>query len=271
MSDPLVPLRPPSPALPLSSGSGTAASTSLRPFPVLAPRLWAQSIAVGPSLGSARTYAIADAQGGWSVIMVDALGRANPEPLLSAAEPVLVSALGQCAPLHEVVNKLKDVLFQRGVGPLALGVLRIDPSEQKLEILNAGLPHIGCVDNTGAISLEPALSNPVGLLPDEHHSYKLTSLTADTTLCVFSEGVLQGSRARSLPRDLVSELHLERWGGRLCSAPIDESSRLVSGALWRSHLSPEEGVCLFVHLPGPPRDSLDPASTRPPKKSSPRP
>ncbi len=222
-------------------------------------------------MGSAQIETTVDRLGNISFAVLDAVGRSNPQPLFALAVPIVLRALSHGEPLHQLIHELETALAAQALGPLALGILRFETRERRVELLNAGLPPIACVDAAGEICRHETQSSPIGLFPNELHSYKLIPLIQETTWFLSSTGVFQGPQANQSYLSFLTELHLERWGGRLCLAPLEESSRLVSGALWRAELNPDDGACLFINLPGPGHAANDAASTRPPKKPSPRP
>jgi len=245
--------------------------TPERPFPILDPWLRAQAVRIGQSMGSARIETVVDKLGNPSFALLDAVGRSNPEPLFKLTLPIVVRALSSGVPLHQLIHELEAALAGQALGPLGLGILRFETKERRVELLNAGLPPIACVDAAGDTCRHETQSSPIGLLPNELHSYKLIPLTQEATWFLTSTGVFQGPQATHSYQSFLTELHLERWGSRLCLAPLEESSRLVAGALWRAELNPDDGACLFINLPGPGHAANDAASTRPPKKPSPRP
>lgn len=193
-------------ALPASSGTTSVSGATL----------WAT--------GSDLYEVILDDQGTLSVFLLDVSEPAHAGPAADA----VARALDFAAPLHVVVADLTAVLRERG-GHAAFGVLRFLLSRGGVEVLNAGLPPIACVQPDGSVVLVSPRSGPVGLLVDDVHAYDLVPFVWNAQWLLLSDGLTGGSLARAAVAEVVAGL-----GGPAGIGPLaSESSRAIAWLLQR--------------------------------------
>lgn len=174
--------------------------------------------------GSDVYEAVVDDRGTLSVFLLDL---AEPAWAGPAADAV-AGALEAASPLHVVVADLASVL-REGATHAGLGVIRFVPGLGRVEVLNAGVPPIACVQPDGKVSYSSPRSGPVGLLDQDVHAYDLVPFTWKAHWLLASDGLTGGS----LARDAVAEL-VDGLGGPSGIAPLaSETSRSIAWRLTR--------------------------------------
>lgn len=197
-------------ALPASCGTSTVAGATL----------W--------TIGSDVYEVIVDDHGTLSVFLLDLDG--GHDAVQPAADAVS-SALDFAAPLHLVIADLAGVLMEADCKAGA-AILRFLPSQGRVEVLNAGLPPIACVQPDGRATLISPRSGPVGLLKDDVHAYDLLPFAWNSQWFVMSDGVTAGSLARAAVTEAVETLristpNLAQLASESTSALVRRLSRIV--------------------------------------------
>jgi hypothetical protein len=174
--------------------------------------------------GSDVYEAIVDTQGRLSVFLLDLAESVWAGPAADA----VADALDVAAPLHVVVADLMSTL-RAGTTHAALGIVRFLPSLGRVEVLNAGLPPIACVQPDGKVALLSPRSGPIGLLDEDVHAYDLVPFAWNAHWLLVSDGLTGGSLARAAVAELVESL-----GGPPGIAPLaSETARSIARRLSR--------------------------------------
>jgi hypothetical protein len=190
--------------------------------------------------GSDVYEAIVDVQGTLSVFLLDL---AEPAWAGPAADAV-AGALDVACPLHVVVTDLATVL-REGATHAGLGVIRFVPVLGRVEVLNAGVPPIACVQPDGKVAYSSPRSGPVGLLDQDVHAYDLVPFAWNAHWLLASDGLTGGS----LARDAVAEL-VDGLGGPAGIGPlVGETSRSIAWRLKRLLGAPavDDASLVVVH------------------------
>jgi len=144
-------------------------------------------------------------------------------------------------PLHEIARSLRSVISLAVAASVGATILRLSESEERVELLNAGMPPVACVFPDGRLLTLPALSGDVGPRSPGAHPYEMMPWVPGTVWVLASDGATAGSlddagllwsslglpeRARELP-ETSSEALKARFARGLSSLPAPEDASVV--------------------------------------------
>jgi hypothetical protein len=96
-------------------------------------------------------------------------------------------------PLHEIARSLRSVISLAMAASVGATILRLSESEERVELLNAGMPPVACVFPDGRVLSLPALSGDVGPRSPGAHPYEMMPLVPGSVWVLASDGATGGS------------------------------------------------------------------------------
>jgi hypothetical protein len=144
-------------------------------------------------------------------------------------------------PLHEVARSLRSVVSLAVAASVGVTILRLSESEERVELLNAGMPPVACVFPDGRVLSLPALSGDVGQRSHGAHPYEMMPRVAGSVWVLASDGATGGSledagmlwsslelyeKATELP-ELTSDELKARFARGLSALPASEDASVV--------------------------------------------
>jgi hypothetical protein len=112
-------------------------------------------------------------------------------------------AVRERAPIYEVVTALRAFVTCEAKSSAGIALLRFSQPDARVEILNAGMPPIGCVLPDGRLTLHAPLSPSVGRRIGDVHPYELSPLVWGSSWIVMSDGVTGGSHGHDAVRAVL--------------------------------------------------------------------
>jgi hypothetical protein len=176
-----------------------------------------------------------------AVTVLDVRAARDQEELRIALANRAREAMQRHEPLHTLAADLHRIVCGAVAASVGLAALRISYSEAKVELMNAGMPPVGCVFPDGRLLQLPPLSSDIGPRSLKAHPYELIPLTRGSTWFIASDGATGGSleysgelwSALGLPgtaADLAEETNeglALRLRAGLGSMPLPEDASLV--------------------------------------------
>ena len=96
-------------------------------------------------------------------------------------------------PLHEIARSLRSVISLAVAASVGATILRLSESDERVELLNAGMPPVACVFPDGRLLSLPALSPDVGPRSPGAHPYEMMPWVAGAVWVLASDGATVGS------------------------------------------------------------------------------
>jgi hypothetical protein len=144
-------------------------------------------------------------------------------------------------PLHEVARSIRSVISLAVAASVGATILRLNEADERVELLNAGMPPVACVFPDRRLLTLPALSSDIGPRSPGAHPYEMMPWVPGAVWVLASDGATVGSvedagllwaslglpdRAAMLPD--VSSQELEAAFSRGLSAlPASEDATVV--------------------------------------------
>ena len=144
-------------------------------------------------------------------------------------------------PLHEIARSLRSVISLAVAASVGATILRLSESEERVELLNAGMPPVACVFPDGRVLSLPSLSSDVGPRSIGAHPYEMMPWVQGAVWVLASDGATGGSiddagllwsslglyeKASELP-ELSSEELKARFARGLSALPASEDASVV--------------------------------------------
>jgi hypothetical protein len=231
---------------------GAALYQSFGPDALPLPRsvVRVSGVTLEPTLGSDAFEVTVDDVGGVSLVLIDLNGSVSDlastaADLLEAVRP----ALGERRSMSDVVSLAKQALGTHLGANAAVGIVRFLPHQDRVEVLNAGLPPICCVRPDGTMLQCPPRSGPVGLLREEVHPYELVPLGWSDCWALVSDGASGGSLSGSAVERLIRALDLPAEGSKLAELGPEELAGRLANILDQLGASPEEDATFILAAP----------------------
>jgi hypothetical protein len=145
-------------------------------------------------------------------------------------------------PLHEIARSMRSVISSAVAASVGAIILRLSESDERIELLNAGMPPVACVFPDGRLLSLPSLSGDVGPRSPGAHPYEMMPWVSGAVWVLASDGATAGSvedagplwtslglpeNAPSLP-DVSSEELEARLAQGLTSLPVPEDATVIA-------------------------------------------
>jgi hypothetical protein len=144
-------------------------------------------------------------------------------------------------PLHEIARSLRSVVSLAVAASVGASILRLSESDERVELLNAGMPPVACVFPDGRLLSLPALSGDIGPRSPGAHPYEMMPWVPGAVWVLASDGATTGSvddagtlwaslglpeKATELPTLSPEELTF-RFARGLSPLPVPEDATVV--------------------------------------------
>lgn len=96
-------------------------------------------------------------------------------------------------PLHEIARSLRSVISLAVAASVGASILRLSESDERVELLNAGMPPVACIFPDGRLLSLPALSGDVGPRSRGAHPYEMMPWVPGAVWVLASDGATSGS------------------------------------------------------------------------------
>jgi hypothetical protein len=96
-------------------------------------------------------------------------------------------------PLHEIARSLRSVISLAVAASVGATILRLSEADERIELLNAGMPPVACVFPDGRLLSLPSLSGDVGPRSPGAHPYEMMPWVAGAVWVLASDGATVGS------------------------------------------------------------------------------
>jgi hypothetical protein len=144
-------------------------------------------------------------------------------------------------PLHEIARSLRSVISLAVAASVGATILRLSESDERVELLNAGMPPVACIFPDGRLLSLPSLSPDVGPRSPGAHPYEMMPWVTGAVWVLASDGATVGSiedagtlwASLGLPESApllpdVSGAELEaRFARGLSSLPAPEDATVI--------------------------------------------
>ncbi len=145
-------------------------------------------------------------------------------------------------PLHEIARSLRSVISLGVAASVGASILRLSESDERVELLNAGMPPVACVFPDGRLLSLPPLSGDIGPRSPGAHPYEMMPWVPGAVWVLASDGATVGSVDDA--GTLWSSLGLPRAAGELPNLTAQELTLRVSRGL--SSVSVPEDATVIV-------------------------
>jgi hypothetical protein len=96
-------------------------------------------------------------------------------------------------PLHEIARSMRSVISLAVAASVGATILRLSESDERVELLNAGMPPVACVFPDGRLLALPSLSGDVGPRSPGAHPYEMMPWVSGAVWVLASDGATSGS------------------------------------------------------------------------------
>jgi hypothetical protein len=132
-------------------------------------------------------------------------------------------------PLHEIARSLRSVISLGVAASVGASILRLSEADERVELLNAGMPPVACVFPDGRLLSLPALSGDVGPRSPGAHPYEMMPWVPGAVWILASDGATVGSVDDA--GSLWSSLGLPEKAGELVNLSPEELTLRFSRGL----------------------------------------
>lgn len=174
------------------------------------------------------------------VVLLDVRAARDTEALRARLATVAHASLVAYEPMHLLVASLRKVVCEAVAASVGVVALRVSTLDARVELLNAGMPPVGCVLPDGHLLEFPSLSGDVGPRVHKAHPYELIPLTVGSTWVACSDGATLGSLEDA--GDLWSALGLPESIGDLARASREQLAARLGAALGPPPLSEDASL-----------------------------
>jgi hypothetical protein len=130
--------------------------------------------------------------GSINLVLLDVRAARDQEALRDRLAARAQAALSGREPLHTLAGSLRKIVCEAVAASVGIIALRVCLREERVELLNAGMPAVACVLPDGRQFQFPALSQDIGPRVDKAHPYELMPLTLGTHWFLASDGATEG-------------------------------------------------------------------------------
>lgn len=131
------------------------------------------------------------------------------------------------APIYEVVTALRAFVACEAKSRAGIALLRFSQPDARVEILNAGMPPIGCAFPDGRLAFHSALSPAVGARMGDVHPYELAPLVWGSAWFVLSDGMTSGHSTPEATRTFIQRPEFESRRSELASLAPEQLAELA--------------------------------------------
>ena len=126
------------------------------------------------------------------IAVVDVRAARGQEDVVKNLRAAVRTALERRRQLHEIARTLRDVVSTAVASSAGVTLLRLCESDERVELLNAGMPPVACVFPDGRLVSLPSLSGDVGPRSPGVHPYEMMPLTSGSVWAIASDGATAG-------------------------------------------------------------------------------
>jgi hypothetical protein len=218
---------------------GAVSAVSHKTFDILPPGVALGTIA-GPRVSD--VIEIVDHRDGTlEIALLDVRAPRGQEHFQARLANAVKAGLELRLPLHEIARSLRSVVSLAVAASVGASILRLSESDERVELLNAGMPPIACVFPDGRMLSLPALSGDIGPRSPGAHPYEMMPWVPGAVWVLASDGATTGSvdeagslwsslglpeRASELP-NLSQEELTNRFTRGLSPLPVPEDATVI--------------------------------------------
>lgn len=174
---------------------------------------------------------IVDDRAELTVVLLDVETEAAARPGLRFEALAAVSqAVHDRVPIYEVVTALRAFIAAEARASAGIALLRFSQPDARVEILNAGMPPIGCVLPDGRLTLHAPLSPAVGRRIGDVHPYELAPLVWGSSWIVMSDSVTGGTSSPDAVRGVIERCEFAKRRGELAGCEPELLADTVFGS-----------------------------------------
>lgn len=176
-----------------------------------------------------------------AVVLMDVRAARDHEALSERLATAAHASLSAHEPMHVLVGGLRKIVCEAVAASVGVAAIRVSTSDARVELLNAGMPPVGCALPDGRMLEFLPLSSDVGPRMSRAHPYELIPLSLGSTWILASDGATRGSledagdlwTALGLPDSalelgrLTTEGLEQRLLATLGPAPLSEDASLI--------------------------------------------
>jgi hypothetical protein len=178
-----------------------------------------------------------------AVAVLDVRAARDQDELRVALAKSAREALQRHAPFHVLATELHRIVCNAVAASVGLIALRVSHADAKVELMNAGMPPVGCALPDGRLLALPPLSPDIGPRTPKAHPYELIPLTPGSTWFVATDGATGGSLEYS--GELWSALGLPGTAGDLADETQEGLAARLAAALGGSSM-PEDASVVVI-------------------------
>jgi hypothetical protein len=173
---------------------------------------------------------IVDDRAELTLILVDVRAEPPRPGLRFEALAAVRNAVQARAPIYEVVTALRAFVACEPRTQAGIALLRFSQPDARVEILNAGMPPIGCALPDGRLAFHSPLSPAVGARIGDVHPYELAPLVWGSAWFLLSDGMTSGNTTPDASRNVIQRGELERRRNELASLSPEQLAELAFDA-----------------------------------------
>ena len=140
---------------------------------------------------------IVERDGSINLVLLDVRAARDQEALRDRLAARAHEALAAREPMHTLAGSLRKIVCEAVAASVGVIALRISLRDERVELLNAGMPAVACVLPDGRLFQLPALSPDIGPRVEKAHPYELIPLTPGSRWFVSSDGATEGQEDSS--------------------------------------------------------------------------
>jgi len=178
-----------------------------------------------------------------AVVLMDVRAARDHEALSERLATAAHASLSAHEPMHVLVGALRKIVCEAVAASVGVAAIRVSASDARVELLNAGMPPIGCALPDGRMLEFLPLSSDVGPRVNRAHPYELIPLSLGSTWILASDGATQGSLEDA--GDLWTALGLPDGAFDLGQSTTEELERRLHAALGPAPLSEDASLVVL--------------------------
>jgi hypothetical protein len=128
-----------------------------------------------------------------AVAVLDVRAARDQEELRTCLAERAREAMREHEPLHVLAADLRRIVCKAVAASVGLVAIRISDADAKVELMNAGMPPVGCVLPDGRLLQLPPLSTDIGPRSQKAHPYELIPLSRGSVWLLATDGATGGS------------------------------------------------------------------------------
>jgi hypothetical protein len=130
--------------------------------------------------------------GSINLVLLDVRAARDQEALRDQLAARARASLSAREPMHTLTGSLRKIVCEAVAASVGVIALRVCLRDERVELLNAGMPAVACVLPDGRQLQFPALSPDIGPRMDKAHPYELMPLTLGSRWFLASDGATEG-------------------------------------------------------------------------------